>query len=316
MKSLEQQLSRIDLNLLVAFSVLIQERSVSRAADKLYLSQPAMSRILKRLRTTFNDPLFYRESSGLQPTDKTLSLQEPLLAILSDIQKLLSQTQFSPEMCDYTFKVSFPPLMSNFLTVPIAQALMQQAPQASLIETPATLDARSLLKNREVDFSIHISEPSEKEEFNSHLLGHTHAVIYSRPEHPLAKQTITDVASCLDYDFVDLNLDIRSVQELHNPIDLYLHDLGLERNVRFKSAQINNLLEVMTGSDTLLASNHLLQSVDLLSEKLTPIYSFESVPQLRLPIYLIEHKRTIDSPTHQWFKQMVLEVLSKDLLAC
>jgi hypothetical protein len=57
MKSLEQKLSRIDLNLLVSFSMLLKERNVSRAAEKLYVSQPAMSRTLQRLRELFDDPL-------------------------------------------------------------------------------------------------------------------------------------------------------------------------------------------------------------------------------------------------------------------
>jgi len=68
-------LSKIDLNLLVYFSVLLREGNVTKAAEHLGLSQPAMSNGLRRLRKVFNDPLLVRTSSGMMPTDKAKELQ-------------------------------------------------------------------------------------------------------------------------------------------------------------------------------------------------------------------------------------------------
>ncbi|HSF82215.1 MAG TPA: LysR family transcriptional regulator, partial [Anaerolineales bacterium] len=64
-------LARIDLNLLVALQVLIEEQSVTRAAERLYITQPAMSKTLQRLRELFDDPLFIRSGRGLIPTPRT-----------------------------------------------------------------------------------------------------------------------------------------------------------------------------------------------------------------------------------------------------
>ncbi|GAL17722.1 transcriptional regulator LysR family [Vibrio maritimus] len=108
MKTLEQELSRIDLNLLVSLSVLIKERNVSRAAEKLYLSQPAMSRTLARLRDLFDDPLFYRESNGLQPTAKTLELEASLDSILLSIDTLLNGLVSHPSNVNVLFVYPFP----------------------------------------------------------------------------------------------------------------------------------------------------------------------------------------------------------------
>ncbi len=68
-----RQIARIDLNLLIALQVLLEERNVSRAAERLYITQPAMSKTLGRLREVFDDPLFIRSSHGVRPTPKTLT---------------------------------------------------------------------------------------------------------------------------------------------------------------------------------------------------------------------------------------------------
>lgn len=309
MKSLEQQLSRLDLNLLVSLSVLLKEKNVSRAAEVLYLSQPAMSRTLKRLRDVFEDPLFYRESAGLQPTEKALTLKEPLSEILLSINKLIDSTQFSPQNCDQTFRISLPPLMSRQLSVPLIKELMKNAPKASLVEYPAAWDATTLLKDRAVDFSIHIEKPRNDLEFPSELIGQTYPVFYGMAGHPLSNQEKVTLEDCLQYQFVDLNLDLRSVSDIHNPIDSYLESKGVKRDIVFKSGQLNTLVDAMQDSNKMLISTHTLRKVDDFKHRLTPIFELQNEPKMNINVYLIEHKRTLNSPAHQWLKQLILNTL-------
>ncbi|GAD88672.1 putative LysR family transcriptional regulator [Vibrio halioticoli NBRC 102217] len=315
MKTLEQQLSRLDLNLLVSLSVLLKEKNVSRAAEMLFLSQPAMSRTLKRLRDLFDDPLFYRESAGLQPTEKALSLQEPLNEILLSINSLIDSTQFSPQSCNQTFRLSLPPLMSRQLSVPLIRELMRHAPNASLVEYSASLDPTALLKEQAVDFSIHIEKPNNTEEFPSELIGHTHAVFYGMLDHPLTLQEKVTLQDCLKYQFVDLNLDIRSVFGEHNPIDTYLESKGLQRDVVFKSGQLNTLVDAMQDSDKLLISTHTLRSVDNFKQRLAPVYELKNESKMAINVYLIEHKRTLNSAAHQWLKQLIIDTLQNRAFA-
>ena len=69
-----RELAKIDLNLLISLQVLLEEHNVSRAAERLYITQPAMSKTLSRLRTVFNDPLFTRCSHGMQPTPRAMEI--------------------------------------------------------------------------------------------------------------------------------------------------------------------------------------------------------------------------------------------------
>ena len=128
MRSIEQQLSRIDLNLLISLSVLIKEKNVSRAAEKLYLSQPAMSRSLQKLRLVFDDPLFHRESAGLRPTVKALELARHLDPLLESINNFINAEEFDPTSCNRTFAISIPSLMSNTLMLPFIKKVSQLAP--------------------------------------------------------------------------------------------------------------------------------------------------------------------------------------------
>ena len=106
MNLLEQKLSRIDLNLLVSLSVLLKERNVSRAAQTLYLSQPAMSRTLQRLRDLFDDPLFYRTSTGISPTAKAARLEQMLPELLESLGHIFENNEFEPSTSDANFAIS------------------------------------------------------------------------------------------------------------------------------------------------------------------------------------------------------------------
>ena len=96
MKSIE--LAQVDLNLLLAFEVLFEERSVTQAAQRLYLGQPAMSAALGRLRTLFNDALFIRVGREMRPTAKAEAIAPGIFAALQQVRQTL-QSQTILRMC-------------------------------------------------------------------------------------------------------------------------------------------------------------------------------------------------------------------------
>ena len=91
-----QKLNRLDLNLLVSLQALLEEKSVTRAAARLFISQPAMSRVLQRLRDQLDDPLFTRTGNELVPTPKAREMQLRLPQLLDSILDMVSQGTFDP----------------------------------------------------------------------------------------------------------------------------------------------------------------------------------------------------------------------------
>src|SRR5258708_36656667 len=101
-----KHLRQADLNLLVVFTVLAEERNVTRAATRLLLSQPAVSRALQRLRDMFHDDLLVRSSSGYEPTPKGLSLLDELETSLPRLDRLLSGGEFDPAKEETSFRIA------------------------------------------------------------------------------------------------------------------------------------------------------------------------------------------------------------------
>jgi DNA-binding transcriptional LysR family regulator len=98
-------IERVDLNLLVYLDVLLREASVTRAAQQLGITQPAMSNGLKRLRDLFNDPLLVRTSEGMTATERAQSLQPLVRHVLADIEQVIEPvSQFNPGSSQRMFR--------------------------------------------------------------------------------------------------------------------------------------------------------------------------------------------------------------------
>jgi len=132
-------LSNIDLNLLVYFSVLLREGNVTKAAEHLGLSQPAMSNGLRRLRKVFNDPLLVRTSNGMMPTDKAKELQPLVQNVLSQIELFVQPTiEFDPTNSKRLFRVMASDYAETTLLPRVRMRMAEEAPDTALdILTPS-----------------------------------------------------------------------------------------------------------------------------------------------------------------------------------
>ena len=305
---MEQQLSRIDLNLLVSLSVLLKEKNVSRSAEKLFLSQPAMSRNLKKLRELFDDPLFYRESSGLRPTVKALEIEAKLDRLLISINDFIAGDVFDPKTCNKTFNVSVPSLMSHTLIFSIIKDLAKLAPNIVIAQHSATSEPEKHLERGKFDFSIHINKANGSA-YSSTYVGDAKPVIYARKNHPLSKVRSVTIEDCLKYKFVDLALDDPGNLQIKNPAKLYLEEKDLEMSIAVKSGQLGLLTEVMKHSDHLLLSNHFLMSSGELKNNFVKIFSFDE-SEYAVKTYLVDHERTHSSQAHVWLKDVLITTLS------
>lgn len=152
-------LAGVDLNLLVALDALLAERSVTRAAARVGLSQPGMSNTLARLRKLFGDPLLVREGLALVPTPRAESLREPVREALSLIQRALDDRPgFDPASGHATFTVSCSDYSLLMLIGPLVRRLAAAAPGLTIQVLPRAPDPVRLLRDGEADFVI---EPAE-----------------------------------------------------------------------------------------------------------------------------------------------------------
>jgi DNA-binding transcriptional LysR family regulator len=141
-----RNIRQTDLNLLIALNVILEERNVTRAADRLGLTQSAASRMLGRLRATFDDPLFVRTSRGLTPTKRALDIAGPLRQYLFGLEKLLVEGEaFDPGTAQRRFRIAAIDYVQATLLAPLVAKLQTQAPLIDFeIRQPSSDSERDL----------------------------------------------------------------------------------------------------------------------------------------------------------------------------
>ena len=121
-------IEKADLNLLKSLRALLSERHVGKAAKRMHVSQSAMSHTLARLRDTFNDPLFVRTATGLEPTARALGLSPKLSTILDEIGSLLAPESFEPAKVKARFRLQTHSFIIDSYLAPYFNKMHQQAP--------------------------------------------------------------------------------------------------------------------------------------------------------------------------------------------
>lgn len=125
---MKNDIRSLDLNLLKALDALLDERSVTKASQRLHITQPAVSGMLTRLRDYFDDPLFIRTSHGMVPTLRASELALPIKTVLNDISSLLNTTDFNPLTADMIYTISATDYALKAVIIPLMAALKQRAP--------------------------------------------------------------------------------------------------------------------------------------------------------------------------------------------
>lgn len=176
----------LDLNLLKALDALLDERSVTRAADRLALTQPAVSGMLNRLRESFNDPLFVRAQRGIVPTLRAEQLAVPVKQLLADVQGILQPQVFNPETAEMTIKLASTDYALRAVVVPFLKALRGQAPNVRVSVQP--VDAVHLplqLDRGDIDLALITPETTPPGLHSVPLIDERYACVM-RADHPAA----------------------------------------------------------------------------------------------------------------------------------
>jgi DNA-binding transcriptional LysR family regulator len=150
---------KLDLNLLVAFSALMSHRNVTRAAEELGVSQPALSHALTRLRNYYQDPLFFHVKGAMLPSARAEELFEPISRALDLIAETFD-SKFDPASLHRTFRIALVEYAALFLLPTLVLKLRAEAPGVQLaFDYMNERKAEQLLMNRDIDFAIGVFSP-------------------------------------------------------------------------------------------------------------------------------------------------------------
>jgi DNA-binding transcriptional LysR family regulator len=289
-----------DLNLLVVFDGLMQERSVTRAGTRLGMSQPALSHALNRLRYLLKDQLFVRTPGGMVPTPRAEQLARPLRQALADMQHALEPEAFVPAKASRRFSIAINNYAAIVLAPPLVSAVIAAAPYVQLDLRPSgTIDVLDRLDHGDLDIAIGTFDRTG-ERFASAGLLEDEFVAVMRPGHPAARQRLTlSTFGALGH------VDISSSGDDTGFIDRSLATRGAKRQIALRLPY--------------LAAGPVLAKLDLvatLSRRVaealvrgTPL-ELRALPFASPPvrISLLWHRRLDGSPAHRWLRELLVSV--------
>ncbi len=293
-----------DFRLLRCFAALMTERSVSRAALRLELSQPAVSHALARLRRLFDDPLLLKGQGRMTPTARALELEGEVRALLGAAERLRARpAEFAPATARQRFNVMSPEFVEYLLAPRLAADLETRAPGIDVaFRSSAPEHAAAWLESGEIDLRLGWL-PDPPPSLRMKLLFRDPLVCIVRRGHPRLKGRIS-AAQYLDAAHVRVEQPRTRVST--GAVDAAVAALGGRLRIALQVQNAYALAHAVAQSNLLstmpqrlaraMAAHHPLQVLSLPLE----------VPDARIAMYW--HERTHKQPAQRWFRQLLAEI--------
>ncbi|MBV7300447.1 LysR substrate-binding domain-containing protein [Enterovibrio paralichthyis] len=301
-------LLRYDLSLLICLHILLEERNVTRAAQRLHLSQSAVSKNLAKLREQFDDPLFNRSSHGLHPTPRALALKPALKSLLSHVEGLTAQEEFNPATSDRRFKLAlvesaYPLLMPRFLG-----EILDAAPSITLDTVSWSAQTFDAMARGEVDFGVTGKDLNPADAMLTLMppKGIVYKELHQDDQRVIVRKGHPMLGKPLD---LDTYLKQRHVQVRCDGSDRWLLDYklaekGLERDIAIYVPDFNSAASLCTHTDLVFtAPSHFAYAIaKQLDLQVLPL----PTPLPPMAYTLFWHHSQQNDPGHNWLRELII----------
>ena len=295
-------LQTLDLNLLRVFDAVARERHVTRAAERLHLSQPAVSNALNRLRAALGDELFLRKPGGVEPTALAASLQGPVAELLDRLrQTLATHAPFDPAASDRVFTLALSEYAESVLIPPLLELAAREAPRVILAVRHADrTNALDLLEAGEAEMAAAVLPEPPALYTRLRLLPEGFLTLM-RPGHPLAEGDLT------------LERFASFPHLLHSPngsrdgaLDGPMREAGHPRRIGAVVAHLGAVPAILARTDMVMTLSARLacrlHEAHGLAVRTPPV----TIRHTRLS--LVFHRRFDADPGHAWLRRAILAV--------
>ena len=299
------KLSRLKLSLLTTFQVLLQERSAVAAAEKLNLSQSAVSKNLAQLRLLFDDPLFHRTSHGLTPTPLARNLEGPLCEVLFQIDSLLSPKTFVAGSYHGRVRLALHDAGYAFIGAPLMALCEQQAPGIQMDFWFKDVKGLQALINAEIDLLILPQDIGQQWHDDENLIWRE---LYREPllcllrsGHPALQQDWNEETY-----LAHSHIGVRDSQLGTAMLDQRLNQDHHPRTFSAMTPDFHTATRLVQQTNAIFTCSQcwaelVLSEVDVVTKPLP-------FPDCQCAYQLVWHKRTDTSPLHIWLRERIDEI--------
>jgi DNA-binding transcriptional LysR family regulator len=296
------KISSFDLNLFVILNAIYTEGSLTKAAEVVGITQPAVSNALSRLREKFDDDLFVRTGTGMVPTQKTENIISDIQSALSLMQQSVNQpNSFDSAITERNFKLSLGDITEGRVLPYMMKEIYKNAPNISVGSyNYRRIDQVHALATNNLDFVVDPVIP-DSDEINSYKVFQDYFVVIHREGHPIQKIKNLTVNDLLSQKFINVS---NRRKGLHM-VDLELEKTGHRRDIALRCQHFLIAPEIIRETDAVIMATHsFAKSNDL---------PFVEIPQ-KLPqmeYFLSWHKSDEGDGGHEWMKDLIIKAFEE-----
>ncbi|MBK7060652.1 MAG: LysR family transcriptional regulator [Rubrivivax sp.] len=294
-------LRSLDLNLLLVFDAIYGERSISRAAAKLHLSQPTVSNALARLRERLQDPLFERSAQGMLPTPRARKLAEPIRQALNTLEHgLRDDEEFDFARSEREFVIAVEDYGESVILPGFIRWLADVAPNLRMrIRAESSAQLAVELREGTVDLALDYFTLPDANYRHACVLTET-LLSLSRRDHPLLGERMN-----LEQYLALRHVMLAAPANARPMIDLALAKRGLQRRIAMRVPHFISMPLMVLASDMICTLPRRMATLYADHFKLRAHAVPLRMPQF--PVYLIWHQRLDADAGHQWFRTHLTE---------
>ena len=298
-------MANLDLNLLVIFDAIMQEQSITAAAQRLSMTQPSVSNAVSRMRHAWGDPLFVKMGRGIRPTPYAAQLWRETGEALHTIRGATVKERFNIQHTKRVFRIALTDWMADIFWLPLRKIIEQQAPGIDIHAVPYSVNGEQLLLSAEVDMVLDYYAGSSAH-IHSQWLFDNHFVCAMRPDHPLAKKQLG-----LNEYAQAQHLLFSLSGDASGSVDTMLKQHNLSRRVAMTVNHCYNLVN-------LLENTELITTIPLpiIMDSVRQGKIFVTAPPIDIPpgpISMSWHKRHHRDEASLWLREQVMHILQNDL---
>jgi len=292
------KISAFDLNLFVIMNSIYTEGSLTKAAEVVGITQPAVSNALSRLREKFDDDLFVRTGSGMVPTQKTENIIKDIQNALQLMQKSVNEPdEFNPATSQKTFRISLGDINEGRILAILISKIEKQAPNIKLeCYYTARGQVPHALATNELSFAVDPFIPNSKDT-NSTKVFSDKFVIAHRANHPVSKITEITLDEALKLKYINISNRKRGA----SVVEMEMQKMQLQPEIALRAQHYLVTPEIVRSSDLCLLCSETFAKKHGLSYVNLPF----DVPPLEQ--YLIWHKSDDNDGSHIWMRTLIAE---------
>lgn len=297
----------LDLNLLRVFDAVMTEQNLTRASNRLAMTQPAVSNALRRLRDALGDELLIRTAHGVKPTPRAENLWPAVRRALNELEEAIAPEQtFDIAAAQTTFRMAMADATAALWLPALVRSIEREAPGITIRMVPLTTrEPRPMLLRGDIDLAVGFfpgvvaqlagGQGASVSPIRHEQLYSGQYVCVMRKNHPLAKEELT-----LD-DYCSANhLLVSFSGRAHGLVDEALAQLGRERRILLTVNQFFTAGRVVATSDLItVLPRHLIASTGITGALITKELPF-TMPNMNID--MLWHERDTRNPAHKWLR--------------